>query len=128
MNVNKHPNNYWTCAPCTMVQWFASYITTLKGDDLQRACARKRLGAVDPLPVHSAMLKVHKTFRGRGGQIHVLAHARDLPTIHHLCGNNCTVTYPAHLPTDSLRGTIRARERANALAVLVADPWDDVGP
>jgi hypothetical protein len=124
MMVDKHPNNYWRCGPCCMVQWFESKITTLRGDDLQRASAKVRLGVSDPLQVHTEMLKVHKDFKARGGQIHVLAVPRDLPTIHHLSAETCSVTYPAHLPIDCLRGTARARDRANALAHVVANPWE----
>jgi hypothetical protein len=124
MTVDTHPNNYWRCAGCCMVQWFESKIITLRGDDIQRACAAARMATTEPLKVHTEMRKVHKEFTDRGGQIHVLAVPRDLPTITLLTATNCTVTYPAHLPTDCLRGTARARDRALARAHVLANPWE----
>jgi hypothetical protein len=124
MMVDKHRNNYWRCEPCSMVEWFNSKITTFQGDDKERACAMVRLGAREPLQVHTKVREAFNAFRGRGGQVHVLALKRDLPTILQLNARTCSVTYPAHLPTNCLRGTARAKERANALAIVVPNPWD----
>jgi hypothetical protein len=107
-----------------MVEWFKSKIITFQGDDKERACAMVRLGVKEPLQVHREMKKVFKAFRARGGQIHVLALPKDLPTILQLNARTCSVAYPAHLPTDCLRGTARAIEHANALARVVPNPWD----
>jgi hypothetical protein len=124
MMASPHRNNYWRCDPCCMVKWFESKITTFQGDDKERACAMVRLDSTEPLKVHREMMKVFKTFRERGGQIHVLALQKDLPTILQLNARICSVKYPAHLPMDSLRGTGRAIDRANALALVVPNPWE----
>jgi hypothetical protein len=125
MMVDRNPNNYWRCDACSMVEWFKSKIVTFQGDDKERACAMVRLGVKEPLKVHREMQKVFKTFRERGGQVHVLALKKDLPTILQLDARTCSVTYPAHLPMNCLRGTARAIEHANALSIVVPNPFGE---
>lgn len=124
------PSNYYRCPACNTVAWFTSKITTFRSDDIQRACALRRFKGTDPLPVHREMQKVHKKFRERGGQIHVLSHAADLPRLVWKGDNVSFARYPDHLPPDALRGGARAREIAEARArdaLTIADPyaWDD---
>lgn len=124
MRADTHPNNYYLCKACCNRAWFDSKIYTFKLDDLQRQCAQKRMKLTEPLEVHTEMRKkVWKEFRKRGGQIHVLAVRKDLPTIVKFSSTTCCVTYPAHLIATQLRGTLRAQERANALSDPIEDPW-----
>ena len=119
--------NYFLCKQCMQRQWFASKIASFNTDDITRAEAMRRFGNGDPLPVHSEIVKVHKKFRARGGVIRVLGHPRDLPTVT-WSASNCFVrgvTYPDHIRSDKLAGTRRAIERAERLAVVQDNPYDN---
>ena len=117
--------NYALCAPCTNKQWFNSKIKSFASDDITRAEAMKRFGSKDPLPVHSEMLKVHATFRSRGGIIRVLGHPDDLPTVTWTASGQFIrgVVYPEHIRSDRLYGSRRAVERAERLATTIEAPY-----
>jgi len=97
----------------------------MQSDDVVRAEAQRRLGATEPLDVHSGMKKVHAEFKSRGGMIRVLGARRDLPVLtwdkekRHVR----SAKWPAHLSHTELRGTKRAIERAELLATVHESPF-----
>jgi hypothetical protein len=118
------PTNYYTCAQCRNRAWFASKITTFRGDDIVRAEAGKRMKALEPIKVHKEMRKLHAEFTKRGGIIRVLGNAVDMPAV--VWGKSgkfiVSATWPPHLRTTELYGTKRLVARAEAAPVL-QDPF-----
>lgn len=96
-------------------------------DDITRAEARCRIGSAEALPVHTEMKKVHKKFRERGGIIRILGNPRDLPEIIWSESGKIIrgVKFPPHIRIDMLAGPQRMVKKAETLATIVENPYDD---
>lgn len=98
-----HKNNYFLCKSCTTVKWFENYIMYFRLDDVGRADAQERLSLKEAIPIHREVKKLHKEFKKRGGQIHLLGNPKDLPKLTWNTGKTKFVIhaeYPKHLKTN----------------------------